>query len=318
MMHPFIIVTLLIVLPLCTADSLMQLDEESNAFRILLKRIGELEENVRKSDRKLEEIPILKKRLDDAERRLTQMLDLQNRLEKSEEKIYELENRVKEKNCDASKDAFTESNVTKEDMPVDSVSRNAWVPRSVSTTMFIQAGKIGNVENYVLFKKRTKGDDEQTSASVVIIVEIMMKEKTERSSIPSRVAFTAMFSSHPIQLMPGRALLFDRVDYNEGNAYDKTSGIMTCPVSGTYFFYTNILNAPGDIAATEITHEGIFKGRTYGNSNYDQGSFSATLHCRAGERVWVRVSFGTQIYGGDHSSFTGFLLWADADSSISN
>ncbi|KAK3605487.1 hypothetical protein CHS0354_001476 [Potamilus streckersoni] len=77
-----------------------QLYGVGDSFGILLKRIGELEENVRKSDRKLEEIPILKMRLDDAERQLAQTQDLQYRLEKSEEKIYELENQVERKKCD--------------------------------------------------------------------------------------------------------------------------------------------------------------------------------------------------------------------------
>ncbi|KAK3605488.1 hypothetical protein CHS0354_001477 [Potamilus streckersoni] len=146
----------------------------------------------------------------------------------------------------------------------------------------------------------------------------MKEEKTERRSITRKVAFTAMFSSAPIQLTAGRSLLFDRVDYNEGNAYDTTSGIMTCPITGTYLFYTNVLSQPNALdVATEIVRERNGKGRTYayGGSHNAQGGISAILHCRTGERVWVRTNYGFQIFGADHSSFSGFILWSNVENS---
>ncbi|KAL3886536.1 hypothetical protein ACJMK2_026521 [Sinanodonta woodiana] len=130
-----------------------------------------------------------------------------------------------------------------------------------------------------------------------------------------------MFSYTPVTITPGRSLQFDRVDYNEGNAYDTKTGIFTCPVSGTYFIFTNIMSMhhTGSIE-TEIVFEGREKGRTHANreDDYAQSSTAASLHCDAGQRVWVQARYGPQSYGDMFSSFTGVLLWQDDAATNSN
>ncbi|KAK3597963.1 hypothetical protein CHS0354_042313 [Potamilus streckersoni] len=130
-----------------------------------------------------------------------------------------------------------------------------------------------------------------------------------------------MFSTTPVSITPGRSIQFDRVDYNEGNAYDTRTGIFTCPVSGTYFFFTNIISMyhTGSIL-TEIVFEDQEKGRTHANKvdNQAQGSTAALLHCNAGQRVWIQVVYGYQSWGEMFSSFTGVLMWEDTAATNSN
>ncbi|KAL3886538.1 hypothetical protein ACJMK2_026523, partial [Sinanodonta woodiana] len=122
-----------------------------------------------------------------------------------------------------------------------------------------------------------------------------------KRTVTRKAAFTAMISFAPVTITPGRSLLFDRVDYNEGNAYDTKTGTFTCPISGTYYFFTNILSwfHVGPVQ-NEIVLEGQGKGRAHAKNDDDhaQGSTAASLYCNAGQRVWAQVVSGSQACGG--------------------
>ncbi|KAK3597951.1 hypothetical protein CHS0354_042298 [Potamilus streckersoni] len=149
----------------------------------------------------------------------------------------------------------------------------------------------------------------------------MTPTKDIKRTVTRKAAFTAMFSSTPVAIIPGHSLIFDRVDYNEGNAYDPNIGIFTCPVSGTYLFFTSVLSdiSSGQVQ-TEIVVNGLGKVRTlaFQDANHAQGSTAATLHCNAGQRVWVQGAYGSKAYGLTFSSFTGTLLWSDDAATNSN
>ncbi|KAK3597964.1 hypothetical protein CHS0354_042314 [Potamilus streckersoni] len=283
--------------------------QDGGIISVLLKKIWDLEERDREFDRKLEEIDVLKERLDEAQRRLTNMQELEYRLEKAEERIRMLENRVdnnKENKSAAMK--VVDTNGTHDTTDIGSSSRFS-IRRAVSNMESRQTEMGDKIAELMYFKNRV-----QTALKLTATIN-------RKRTVTRKAAFTAMYYSAPVSITPGRSLQFDRVDYNEGNAYDKKTGIFTCPISGTYFFYTNIISMfhAGSIQ-TEIVLEGQGKGRTHANKvdNHAQGSTAASLHCDAGQRVWVQAVYGSQTWGEMLSSFTGVLMWQDETATNSN
>ena len=59
------------------------------------------------------------------------------------------------------------------------------------------------------------------------------------------VGFNARFTTHESVTVTGRStIVFDLVDFNLGDAYNKTSGMFTAPVSGLYLFSLHISHTP--------------------------------------------------------------------------
>ncbi|KAL3886463.1 hypothetical protein ACJMK2_026448 [Sinanodonta woodiana] len=294
-----------------TADEKVKYDKDGGMFSVLLKKISDLEERDREFDTKLEEINVLKERLDEAQRRLRNMEELEDRLQKAEERIMMLLHGVD--------DNTIETNATKSDTKVlhlnethgnmgKGSSGHVWIRRAVSSIESRQAAMGDKIEELLSFKNRIQA------------VQNMADTTSMKRAVTRKVAFTAMFSSSPVTITKGQTLIFNKVDYNEGNAYDPYAGIFTCPVSGTYLFFTNILSVPHrGTVETEIVVDGIGRGRTnaFDSVDVDQGTAAAALHCTAGRRIWVKCMAGTQTWGDMYSSFTGVLLWPD-DSAINS
>ncbi|KAL3886537.1 hypothetical protein ACJMK2_026522 [Sinanodonta woodiana] len=296
-----------IAIYLCAADEKLNYDhQDSGIIFVLLTKIRDLEERDRVFDSKLKEIDLLK---DEAQKRMLNMQKLEHRLQKAEEQIQILLNQVDSKQVNKSAILkVVDTNGTHDTISIDS-SSPFWIRRAVSSIESRQTEMDDKIAEPVSFKNRI-----QTALKVTASTNI-------KRTITRKAAFTAMFTSIPVSITLGRSLQFDRVDYNEGNAYDKTTGIFTCPVSGTYLFFTNILSMfHGGAVQTEIIFEGQGKGKTHApnENNYAQSSTAASLHCNAGQRVWVQAAYGSQFHGGDFSSFTGVLLWQDDAATNSN
>ncbi|KAL3886571.1 hypothetical protein ACJMK2_026556 [Sinanodonta woodiana] len=298
------------VICLGTADEKLNYDRQGGEIiSVLLNKIRDLEERDREFDSKLKEIDVLKERLDEAQRRLLNMQELEYRLQKAEEHIQILLNNVDNNKLNKSTTInVVYTNGTQDTKSINSAS-TFWIQRAVTSIESRQTEMGNTIAELVSFKNRF-----QTALKV-------NDQKERKRTVTRKAAFTAMFSYHPVSITPGRSLLFDRVDYNEGNAYDAKTGIFTCPVSGTYFFFTNLISiyhtGPQE---TEIVLEGQGKGKThaYNEENHDQGSTAASLHCNAGQRVWVQATIGSQTWGEMFSSFTGVLLWQDDSATNSN
>ncbi|KAL3886566.1 hypothetical protein ACJMK2_026551 [Sinanodonta woodiana] len=298
------------VVCLVAADEKINYDQQDGGIiSVLLKKIRDLEERDREFDSRLKEIDVLKERLDEAQRRLLNMQELEHRLQKAEEQMQKLVNHVDNKQVNKSgtlKDVDT--NGTHDPLYINS-SSPFWIQRVVSSIESRQTVMDNKITELVSFKNHI-----QTALKLTAT-------QTRKRTVTRKAAFSAMFSSVPVSVTPGRSLQFNKVNYNEGNAYDARTGIFTCPVSGTYFFYTNILSMyhSGTIQ-TDIVFEGIGKGRTHANNenNHAQGSTAASLHCDAGQHVWVEAVVGSQSWGDMFSSFTGVLLWQDDAATNSN
>ncbi|KAL3856497.1 hypothetical protein ACJMK2_011248 [Sinanodonta woodiana] len=146
--------------------------------------------------------------------------------------------------------------------------------------------------------------------------QVNVERRIDRTS---RVAFSTYLSHLLQELGREHVIVFDQVEYNEGNGYDKLLGIFTCPVSGTYFFVASMLGFPNQPVHTEIVLDGSktagMDSDSTGGGEFPQGTNIAIFRCALGQRVWVRIieHLGTKVYGDQDrfTKFAGFILWSD-------
>ncbi|CAG2255657.1 C1QL [Mytilus edulis] len=114
----------------------------------------------------------------------------------------------------------------------------------------------------------------------------------------------------------GRRLVYDVTKTNEGNGYNRHTGVFTCPKTGIYVF-TWVTRMCYSEHSTELMINNTIYGSTFLRAkDGDDGSVSGTVvaHVSKGDTVYVRNQL---IYGGDgrilsnvlgRTSFSGWLL----------
>ncbi|KAK7158789.1 hypothetical protein R3I94_005201 [Phoxinus phoxinus] len=116
---------------------------------------------------------------------------------------------------------------------------------------------------------------------------------------------------------PGLPIKFDKVIYNEEGHWDPHGSKFNCTHGGVYVFsyYITVRNRPLRAA---LVVNGVRKLRTrdslYGQ-DIDQASNMAVLRLSSGDQVWLetlRDWNGVYSSSEDDSTFSGFLLYADA------
>lgn len=113
-----------------------------------------------------------------------------------------------------------------------------------------------------------------------------------------------------------QTVVFDKVSLNEGNAYDKTSGIFTAPFDGIYFFIWTTLSSHDKYFLSEIVRNGQpialnwTDGRGVGGHGSDSSTSHAIIKMKKGDKVWIRVHviWGQYVKGGTWCSFSGVKL----------
>ncbi|KAL3882722.1 hypothetical protein ACJMK2_029034 [Sinanodonta woodiana] len=210
---------------------------------------------------------------------------VKNKLQDAERRISELEAIV----YNTGSDEYSEHlSVTMESQP-------AHKPTNKTGTNVIKEHNIGSTPDLKRMNSRKSG-----------IVE--------RDGITTEhIGFCATLYKGEVPVHASEIILFDNVLQNEGNGFNKQTGIFTCPLSGIYFFSLSILVQPGSAIDVYIIVNGqiIAKSYAYGVNYSDQGSISSIVRCEAGQNVWIGVYGGTQLYGGLYTSFSGFFLWGD-------
>jgi hypothetical protein len=135
----------------------------------------------------------------------------------------------------------------------------------------------------------------------------------------NHVGFTAFLTTDVNSLFTYLIVPFDNVIINDGQGFDTSRYMFTCPVSGMYLFSSAIYSLHQNRLEVEIVKEGAMLFRVYavGTCEYpltpDQGFNSGIVRCNAGERVWARIyqySSFAMFPSSKYSSFSGQLLWS--------
>lgn len=138
--------------------------------------------------------------------------------------------------------------------------------------------------------------------------------------VSSVIAFSAYMSRNEAHVVDHHILTFDTVQINEGNGYNRHTGIFIVPTSGVYdFTYTLMVGNDHEVCTNLLINEAIY-GHAYaysGSLNVHQTSTSTVVaHVNQGDTVFVRtandgVCGQTGIVYGDtwrRSTFAGWLL----------
>ncbi|KAK3590579.1 hypothetical protein CHS0354_039711 [Potamilus streckersoni] len=155
----------------------------------------------------------------------------------------------------------------------------------------------------------------KTTFSTIQTIPGILRRKVKGIST-KQIGFCVTNANGKITINLNEIVHFDTILHNEGNGFNKQTGMFTCPVPGIYFFVLSVLTSRGSSIGVSIIVDGEIKARSYadGSIAYDQGSISTMVRCEAGHNVWTSVYFGSSIYGDYYSSFSGFLLWGDGSS----
>ena len=110
------------------------------------------------------------------------------------------------------------------------------------------------------------------------------------------MAFYAYYSNHFTSLSKGSAFVYDTVETNLGNGYNKTSGIFTAPTSGLYAFTWTLHVAGKDVVGKSSSNPSQYK--RYGEA-------SAVLKQNGATKGAIAADTETEY---DAGSATGFVL----------
>ena len=116
-----------------------------------------------------------------------------------------------------------------------------------------------------------------------------------------------------------QSLIFNRVLFNDGGAYNNASGIFTCPVSGVYLFFFEVGSGTqrqivAKLVANNVNQVDAIADSEYHTSHEAQGSNMAILRLGQGTHVWVEnYRWADKAVEGDttdrFSTFSGILLY---------
>ncbi|KAL3856500.1 hypothetical protein ACJMK2_011251 [Sinanodonta woodiana] len=287
-----------------------QIESLENRLELTDTRLKFTEKRLKSTEKRLElteknrvfEIEILKKEMKAAEKRSLKCKLLERRLLIAEKRIGLIETGLHRGILPKMDMAVNEVNL--ETKYNSSNAKMLWNSKTHELTSkrsrsFISSGR-GLIKNRKDNKRQLNGNVNQL--------------------IPSgRVAFSTYLSKPLDELGRQHTIIFDQVEYNEGNGYDKTLGVFICPISGAYFFIASILGFPNDNIHTELVVDGSntagIDSDSNGGSEYPQGTNMSILRCTVGQRVWVRIMehFGVRVYSDQYryTKFVGFMLWSD-------
>ena len=134
------------------------------------------------------------------------------------------------------------------------------------------------------------------------------------ASLEHHVAFKATFSPSTLQPPTTGPYKFDRVIFNDRNAYDPVLGVFTAPYSGVYMFTFQIFTHTAERPVIDIKVNGNIAARMILDSTHEavqSDSTALTVKLSHGDRVWVEAGdhSALDLYGPNHTFFSGALLY---------
>lgn len=131
------------------------------------------------------------------------------------------------------------------------------------------------------------------------------------SKAPMVVAFTAGVTESKRYWRSGN-LMFSTIIYNEGGAYDASTGVFTSPTDGIFVFYVTITAYSSNTIYVDIVknRSSSVRALAYGGTSHQTGTNMAVFSLRRGDKVWVKYHSGQGFYTDSTpiTSFTGFMI----------
>lgn len=128
-------------------------------------------------------------------------------------------------------------------------------------------------------------------------------------------AFHVVLNQDITGLEHSQIIPFGTVVTNDGQAYDKNSGVFRCQQDGTYLFAVTVVVYPRKGTELSLVKNGVGIGDVYAQSNsdrYDSGSNVFIVQLQVGDQVFVQVHdhyHGTgNVIDASFTTFSGFLI----------
>ena len=168
-----------------------------------------------------------------------------------------------------------------------------------------------NIEYSIEKDKNQNGFYDQDKAQSGIIRNGFDRE--QKRSV-NHVAFSAYLSHRLKNLSIGHVLKLDQISLNEGNGYNKYTGVFTVPVSGVYLL-TYSIEAHTTDHALEI--ELVVNNRNMGTLKtvtYTATSKTIITRLSTGQSVWLETAYTANVSIDSNSNnkftaFSGVLLY---------
>ncbi|KAL3836799.1 hypothetical protein ACJMK2_022212 [Sinanodonta woodiana] len=321
-------------------DSMATTLEES------IKRIGMLEEKLRAYDKDSMRIKILQEKLlatEELTQKHSYRIDmLEKRLQKSEHvrriqvnvlqrrlKVFENRFRVAEEHLSHLDDFEVRLSLGEQHQSelIFESRRRSRTDRHLTNEVYFQNNEVtqaaegfaGIGVNPSNYKERPK-TGHSLSREKLITGYISKGMRDRRDVQHLRIGFSTLHNQHGESVHVGQTILYHSVLFNEDGAFDSSTGMYRCPVSGVYFFTIAACSSNSQRIHVNLILNGQVKFEVFGGVGNDNtiihdslGSGSTILRCHAGDMVWTRILVGENI--GRLTSFTGFLIWGDSQSS---
>ena len=131
-----------------------------------------------------------------------------------------------------------------------------------------------------------------------------------QSATTSAVTFSVVRTSLLTSDQDPVNITYDTIDANEGNGFDKDSGVFVAPTSGYYVLHmTMASNTEEKGAIVRMRHKGEIIVSAF-QFNFGVGSNQVIRQLEAGDKVWTELEAKYTAYssGSRYMTFSGFLL----------
>ncbi|KAL4225713.1 hypothetical protein ACF0H5_016402 [Mactra antiquata] len=203
------------------------------------------------------------------------------------------------------------------------------------TTIEHQGNRISDLENIIkqnvdrqdTMKTSNHESNIKTTDNNLQHVEIptsrhdMVKRNLSSSGVytttDESVAFEAIIAEGKVIHLPAdRNIVFDAVNFNMGNGYNKMNGVFTAPARGIYLFSTSVtIKTPSASLHVDIEKNGVEIAGAVAHSvgpvdTHNQGSVTIVVLLEIGDKISVRTERHgpVSVYGDKLTSFSGLIV----------
>lgn len=126
-----------------------------------------------------------------------------------------------------------------------------------------------------------------------------------------RPAFTASLTkSRSFSTSGSEVIVFDKVWFNSGNAYDPNTGVFTIPRTGLYMISATVRSTANEYLHCHLRKDNEALLRIFG-TGYNTGTINPVMALSKGTRIYVNHDsnrINEDILGAHYSMFSGLLL----------